>query len=326
MYSAVQKILFLFPAEAAHNLGLWGVRLIGFFYRLGLWPHQKHGTPLAPPQTVSLPVPFSSISRHVGLAAGLDKNAVALWGWEALGFGFVEVGTATPLPQPGNPKPRLFRRPEISAIVNRMGFNNDGAEKIAWRVRKAKQGGLKIPVGGNIGKNKETSLELAANDYKKAAQALAPICDYLVINVSSPNTPGLRLLQSRAALEAIVMAVKEVSSNTPLFIKVAPDDGMEQSTDIIAVIVQNNLSGVIVGNALKLPEGGLSGAPVYEKNLALARHYVEELQKKGRHLVIGVGGILSKEQAQSYFSAGCDLVQIYSGFIYKGPKLIQEII
>lgn len=323
MYKFIRPVLFLLPAEMAHNLGLKLLQLLGFFYRIGwlkLLPSSRNPTL----QTNS---PFGMLSSPLGVAAGFDKNAKALWGWEALGFGFIEVGTATPVPQPGNPKPRLFRAHEIEGIVNRMGFNNDGAERIARRIEEAKAKGLKIKVGGNIGKNKSTAEEMASDDYETSAKILAPIVDYLVINVSSPNTPNLRALQATGALQFIVSKVKVASMGKPVFIKVAPDNYEEFFEGICKLVVDFDLAGAVCGNTLvqhsyKVPQGGLSGKPVLEGNLKLVRNYSAKLSGK---CIIGVGGIFGYNDAARYFNAGASLIQVYSGLIYQGPKIVKNI-
>lgn len=268
----------------------------------------------------------------VGLAAGLDKNAVALPAWEALGFGFVEVGTVTALPQPGNPLPRLFRYPEQQALVNRMGFNNEGAEAMAERLRNLRESGRwpKIPVGINLGKSKVTPLEEAAGDYQRSMLLLQSFGDYFVINVSSPNTQGLRDLQGVEALREIIRAVKSVGAKKPLLVKIAPDLTEEQAVDIAKLADYEGLSGLIATNTTldhsSLPPGkdetgGLSGAPLRQKS----NEILATLRQHTTLPIIGSGGVMNGEAAKEKFDAGASLVQIYTGFVYRGPQLIREI-
>ncbi|MDZ4678175.1 MAG: quinone-dependent dihydroorotate dehydrogenase [Oligoflexia bacterium] len=334
MYDLIKPFIFLLPAETAHSLGMLCVKFIGFLHRFGIWP-RPHWAKHPKLQTNT---PFGKISSPLGLAAGLDKNAQGLWGWQALGFGFVEVGTATPVAQPGNPKPRLFRYVRHQAIVNRMGFNNIGVKAIAENVRRAKKNGLQIKIGGNIGKNFSTPSDQAGEDYKRAAIEFSDCVDYLVINVSSPNTPGLRDLQSEKNLDELVSAVRSVVTDIPLFIKVAPDNQAKFIDGVLNVARKHMVCGIICGNTLAnhasayglsdreilvLPNGGLSGRPVFSTNLALTQAYVE---KSNSMLIIGVGGIADTKQAMSYFQAGAGLIQVYTGFIFGGPRLIKNIL
>jgi dihydroorotate dehydrogenase len=334
MYRFIKIILFNLAPEVAHGLAIKGIKFLGQLHKNRIWPRPRWS--MAP--ELRTRSPFGILDSPVGLAAGLDKNGEALWGWQALGFGFVEVGTITPREQPGNEKPRLFRFPQWKAIVNRMGFNNDGAFKIAQRIRLAREQGLTIKVGANIGKNFNTPLNQAAEDYRKVTMLLQPHVDYLVINVSSPNTPGLRSMQKAEFLEPIVEAVRREAPLTPLFIKVAPDQAKDYAEGIISVCKKHKLTGVICGNTLanhaasaelsehdviKLPQGGLSGAPIFNLNLKLVNIYKSHSPDT---LVIGVGGITTAESALAYKKAGCDLIQIYSGFIFNGPRLLKEIL
>jgi len=319
LYSKLIKpILFFLSAEQAHFFGMLGVRLIGFFHRLHLWPRPSWA------KQKQIQTPFGLLDSPLGLAAGFDKNANCLWGWQALGFSFVEVGTITPLSQGGNPKPRLFRYPEIKSLVNRMGFNNNGVHVIANRIRRAKKAGLKIRVGGNIGKNFITTTENASRDYILAAIALKDVVDYLVINVSSPNTPGLRSLQNENFLSEIVKPVKTAIGNLPLFIKVAPDDFKNFIDGIESVVKKFNLSGVICGNTLaghSYEKGGLSGDAIFKSNLELCQSYAARVP-----FVIGVGGISNGATADAYIKAGAKVIQIYSALVYQGPQLIKTIV
>lgn len=318
-YLLLRPVFFKLSAEKAHKLGMVGVRMIGALHRMGIWPRPRWA------KANQVTTPFGMLDSPLGLAAGFDKNGTALWGWQALGFSFVEVGTVTPRPQPGNPLPRLFRYPEIKSLVNRMGFNNDGAHAVAERISRAKKAGLKISVGGNIGKNLDTSVEDAPRDYTFAALALKDVVDYLVINVSSPNTPGLRSLQDENSLEGIVQPIRSAAPKLPLFIKVAPDHFSEFIDGVESIVKAYDLSGVICGNTLAnhdLEKGGLSGAAIFEKNLDLCRAY----SKGSIPFLIGAGGIGSAQSAKAYLQGGARLVQIYSGLVFEGPRIIEDVV
>lgn len=319
-YRLISPALFKLSAERAHNLGILGVRMIGVLHRLGIWPRPQWA------KANQVITPFGILDSPLGLAAGFDKNGTALWGWQALGFSFVEIGTVTPRPQAGNPHPRLFRYPERKSLVNRMGFNNDGARAVADRIRRAKKAGLKIAVGGNIGKNLATSIKDAPRDYTSAALALKDVVDYLVINVSSPNTPGLRSLQDEKLLEGIVQPIRSAAPELPLLIKVAPDHFRDFVDSVESVVKRFSLSGVICGNTLAdhgLEKGGLSGAAIYDKNLQLCRAYANT---RAFPFLIGVGGIGNAQNAQAYLKNGAQLIQIYSSLVFEGPQIVKDII
>ncbi|GAB4374677.1 MAG: quinone-dependent dihydroorotate dehydrogenase [Salibacteraceae bacterium] len=272
----------------------------------------------------------------VGLAAGFDKDARWIDAFACLGFGFIEVGTLTPLPQPGNPKPRLFRLTEDEALINRMGFNNGGAAAAAARLSNRKAG---IPIGGNIGKNKLTPNENAAEDYRKCFRSLNDVVDYFVINVSSPNTPGLRDLQAVESLKKVVGAVLEERAKTiekkPVLVKVSPDLECSDLERIVHLCMSEGIDGIVATNTtidrsglkssskIAGERGGLSGKPLREKSTQMIRmihsHARYELP------IIGVGGIHSAKDAIEKFEAGASLVQLYTGFIYEGPELIHRI-
>jgi dihydroorotate dehydrogenase len=270
----------------------------------------------------------------VGLAAGMDKNALALPAWEALGFGFAEIGTVTALPQPGNPKPRLFRYPHQQALINRFGFNNEGCEAVAARLEGLHAAGRwpRIPVGINIGKSKVTSAEEAHNDYLLSYKRFHGLGDYVVINVSSPNTPGLRDLQSTEALGKIIRTLRdwEGSSKRPLFVKVAPDLAEEDLVAIVRLAEQEKLAGIIATNttldhssipASQDQTGGLSGVPVRSGSLAALR----TIRGHTNLPVIACGGIGDAESAKERLDAGADLLQIYTSFIYEGPGVLRRL-
>jgi len=270
----------------------------------------------------------------VGLAAGLDKNGVALPVWAALGFGFIEIGTVTAKAQPGNPKPRIFRLPEQQALINRLGFNNDGADAIAQRLRalRASDRWPAVPVGINIGKSRITPLEQATDDYLYSFRVLRDFADYITVNVSSPNTPGLRGLQQPEKLSELLHAIggEEGTTPKPLVLKISPDLSDAELKAILAVCEENGVSGIIATNTTLdhssiLPQldqaGGLSGAPLRVKSTALVR----EIVAQSKIPVIASGGIFDAESARQKFQAGAQLVQLYTGLIYRGPQLLREI-
>ncbi|GEM84699.1 quinone-dependent dihydroorotate dehydrogenase [Meiothermus hypogaeus] len=271
----------------------------------------------------------------IGLAAGFDKNAVAVRAWAALGFGHVEIGSVTALPQPGNDKPRLFRLPQDQALINRMGFNNEGAEAIATRLKHLQQtfGKLPVPIGINLGKSKATPLEEAPKDYLQSLSILWPYGDYFVVNVSSPNTPGLRALQDKDRLEELLAAlVGFVQGRKPLLLKIAPDLGWAQIDEILALAEQYRLSGLIATNTttsraglttLTDEAGGLSGKPLRARSLEVLRYLHTRLQ--GRLPIISVGGIFSAADVWERLAGGATLVQVYTGFVYEGPFMVKKL-
>lgn len=271
----------------------------------------------------------------VGLAAGFDKNALALPAWEAMGFGFIEAGTITAKAQPGNPKPRIFRFPQQKALINRMGFNNDGAEAVARRLEALKAGRWPhVPVGLNLGKSKVTPIEAAVDDYRFSFERLFPLGDYFVLNVSSPNTPGLRKLQDRDALDALLGGVQSANrtkpSPKPLLLKIAPDLDYAQIEEILGLVETHGFAGIIATNTTldhsAVPggdsaEGGLSGAPLRERSTAIVKFLAERTKLP----VIGVGGIFDLDSAKEKLDAGAALIQLYTGFVYQGPGLVRKI-
>src|SRR5438046_8411152 len=271
----------------------------------------------------------------IGLAAGLDKNGVAIPAWAALGFGFIEIGTVTAKAQAGNPKPRIFRLPKQQALINRLGFNNDGADAVAERLRRLRGSGRwpAVPVGINIGKSRATPLEQATDDYLYSFRLLRDFADYITLNVSSPNTPELRDLQEPTALSALRRAIgKEPgAAMKPLLIKISPDLSPVQLEAILKVCAENGVAGIIATNTTldhsSIPaeldeEGGLSGAPLCKKATALVRDIVT----KAAIPVIASGGICDAESAVERFQAGAELVQLYTGFVYCGQRLLRAII
>jgi dihydroorotate dehydrogenase len=275
----------------------------------------------------------------VGLAAGLDKNARVIDGMAALGFGFIEVGTVTPLPQPGNPKPRLFRLPEVQGIVNRFGFNNLGVDQLLRNVEAAKYRGV---LGINIGKNFATPMENAVDDYLICLRKVYSHASYVTVNISSPNTKNLRALQEKEALSSLLQSLKQEQTKladrhgkyVPVVLKIAPDLSLEQIHEIADLLMAHKIDGVIASNTtlsrdavqgLKHADqaGGLSGAPVREKSTWVIRELAQRLQ--GSLPIIGVGGISSGDDALEKMAAGADLVQLYSGLIYQGPGLVHDV-
>ena len=324
----VRPLLFSLDAEAAHDLTialLQGASHVDLALRaLDIF------RPPAKPKTIfGLDFP-----NPIGLAAGLDKNGVALPVWAALGFGFIEIGTVTARAQPGNPRPRIFRLPEQQALINRLGFNNDGADAVAERLRKLRASGRwpAVPVGINIGKSKATPLEKATDDYLYSFRLLREFADYIALNVSSPNTPGLRDLQAAAALSQLLRAIgDENRKNTkPVLVKIAPDLSMSELEELVTTCEQNEIAGIIATNTTldhsSVPperdqEGGLSGAPLREKSTALVR----AIAARSTIPVVASGGIFDAKSAREKFETGAQLLQVYTGYIYRGPGLLQEI-
>jgi dihydroorotate dehydrogenase len=312
--------------ELAHEVAFRVIRLVAAtplepLLRRRLVPGPPPGTPVTRAFGRIVPGPF-------GLAAGFDKNAVGVRGLLMLGFGFVEVGTVTAHAQPGNERPRLWRVLDQRAVRNRMGFNNEGAAVVAARLRRlrATSWGRRAVIGVNIGKSKVTPVERAPEDYATSAAALAPFADYLVVNVSSPNTPGLRSLQAVEQLRPVLEAVRAAADgarpgrHVPVLVKIAPDLSDDDVDAVADLVAELGLDGVVAVNttiAHDLGEGGLSGPPLLDRGLEVVRRLRERLPEGS--LVIGVGGITTTQDARAYREAGADLVQGYTGFIYEGP-------
>lgn len=332
MYSTLRSLLFRLPAETSHDLAL---DMLGAAGRLGLTTRFNRQPANQPVEVMGLEFP-----NPVGLAAGLDKNAQAVDGLAGLGFGFIEVGTVTPRPQPGNPKPRLFRLPEQQAIINRMGFNNLGVDAMLERLASVRYQGV---LGINIGKNAVTPVERAVDDYLYCLRKVYARASYITLNLSSPNTPGLRTLQYGDALKVLLQQIKQAQLQladeqgryVPIAIKIAPDMTPEELALVAATLVEQGMDAVIATNTTlsreavaDLPHGdeagGLSGGPLTAASTEVVRVLAAELQ--GRLPIIGVGGILSGADAAAKIAAGASLVQIYSGFIYRGPELIREAV
>lgn len=330
MYQHLRKALFALDPERSHHLSM---DAIGAAERLGLMSLFSSQIPDDPVELMGLTLP-----NPVGLAAGLDKNAQAFNGLGALGFGFVEVGTVTPRPQPGNPQPRIFRLPEAEAIINRMGFNNEGVDYLLERVKRRRYSGV---LGINVGKNFDTPVENAADDYCLCMEKVYAHADYITANVSSPNTKGLRDLQFGDSLSRLLETLKEKQSAlaaehdryVPLAVKIAPDMDEEAINHVAKALRDHDIDGVIATNTTidkssvenlehGSEEGGLSGRPLTERSTEVIRKLSDALN--GEIPIIGVGGIFDGESAAEKIRAGATAVQIYSGFIYRGPEVIRE--
>lgn len=337
MYGLVRPWLFRADAEWVHErtlnlLALVGKTAIGRLLIRVLFP-----VPQSRRRTRLMGLEFAN---RLGMAAGFDKDGRAIWGLASLGFGHLEVGTVTPQPQAGNPRPRLFRLPEDQALINRMGFPNAGAEALACRLARGRPPG--VVIGVNIGKGADTPLERAPHDYCFLLRRFHSLADYLAVNVSSPNTLGLRRLQAREMLESLLRALVEErkmlegSGNrcVPLLVKLAPDLTDEELEEAVGVVMDAGLEGVIATNTTLAREslrssargegGGLSGAPLRERSTEVVRRVAE--WSKNRLVVIGVGGIFTAQQAREKLDAGASLIQLYTGLVYRGPGLVREIL
>lgn len=332
MYGVLRNLLFRLPPEQAHNVALGSLDIA---QKLGMLnAFSKHPEP-CPVNVMGLTFP-----NPVGLAAGLDKNADHLDALGALGFGFIEVGTVTPLAQPGNPKPRMFRLAEHQAIINRMGFNNEGLDHLVTNVENRRYKGV---LGINVGKNKNTPNEQSEQDYRKGIAAVYALADYITVNVSSPNTPGLRDLQFGDSLKQLLSGIKDEQARchqalgryVPMAVKIAPDMDDEGIRFVANALLEAGLDGVIATNTTisrdavkghrhEHEAGGLSGGPVRAASVRVIEGLYAELGE--RLPIIGVGGITDGESAAEKIRAGAKLVQIYTGFIYKGPALIREAV
>lgn len=363
MYKFFRSFLFRLDPELAHELTLQAIRLAGNFSPSRWFLTQLYKAPSKPVQAFGL-----TFKNPVGLAAGYDKDAVAIHGLSTLGFGHVEVGTVTPKPQPGNPRPRVFRLPEDEAVINRMGFPGEGAPfmlkslrgkqsesrfgrgmlRLALDVTSAKpRSASSIPrkdivLGINLGKNKDTPNEEAVLDYLELLQCFAPYADYLAINISSPNTVGLRQLQGRLALEGLLtqldiqrkMEEKALEKRIPLLVKLAPDLSEQELDDAVDVILDTHMDGIIVTNTTLARDGlrsrhqgesgGLSGSPLRLRSEAVLCQVVKRVQ--GKVPIVSVGGIMNPEDAQQRLDLGATLIQIYTGLIYQGPGLVKKIL
>lgn len=330
----IRPLFFLFDAEQIHHVVFRLLRFAGF---LGLRPVLRLAFQYKNPK-LQRKLFGLTFENPVGLAAGFDKDAKLIDELSCFGFGFIEIGTLTPQPQPGNDKPRLFRLPQDQALINRMGFNNGGVLEAVKRLKKRKSS---VIVGGNIGKNKVTPNEKALDDYAYCVEALHPYVDYFVVNVSSPNTPGLRELQEKEPLRKLLSYVKSLSLSKenpkPVLLKIAPDLTVEQLDDVISILKETKTDGVIATNTTisrdglvtsqtqleKIGNGGLSGKPLRDHATEVIRYLRKQLGKD--FPIIGVGGIMSEQDAIEKLKAGADLIQIYTGFIYEGPGFVKRI-
>jgi len=330
-----RPILFLFSAEKAHRLtfGLLKVSFLFPFAKAIFKNLFSYENPKLERTLMGL-----KFKNPVGLAAGFDKNAELIDEFATLGFGFIEIGTVTPKGQEGNPKPRLFRLLEDEAIINRMGFNNEGVEKIVARLRKRKSD---VIVGGNIGKNKVTPNENAVQDYEITFDALHDFVDYFVVNVSSPNTPNLRELQDKEPLKNLLKTLKEKNLSKdkpkPILLKIAPDLNEIQLNDIVEIVQEVDIEGIVATNTTisreglqteksqieSIGAGGLSGKPLRNRSTEVIQFLRQKLGKK--FVIIGVGGIFTAQDAQEKLDAGADLVQVYTGFVYEGVSMVSNM-
>ncbi len=334
MYSLIKPILFQFDPEKVHYFVVRNLKRFpgGSTLSRTIWTYND--------DRLKRQVFGLTFKNPVGLAAGFDKNAEMIAEMANLGFGFVEVGTVTPLPQPGNDKPRMFRLPEDSALINRMGFNNQGVDVVAERIkayRNSKNADSGLIIGGNIGKNKVTPNEHAVDDYIKCFERLHTVVDYFVVNVSSPNTPGLRALQEKEPLKNILNTLQQRNLKNavvrPILLKIAPDLTDEQLDDIVEIVTETGIAGVIATNTTisrdgltsgnKDETGGLSGKPLTQRSTQVIKYLADK--SKGSFPIIGVGGIHTPQDALDKLNAGALLVQLYTGFIYEGPGLIGRI-
>jgi len=337
MYPLVRSVLFRSSAENAHHFAIRSLRLLPAIPGLS---RIVENCSTVKSKRIGRTVWGIYFPNPVGLAAGLDKNGEVFPEMGLLGFGFVEIGTVTPRPQEGNPLPRLFRVVEDEAIINRMGFNNVGVEQMIDNIKKGrKRYGGNVILGGNIGKNKDTANESAEKDYLTCFEALYPYVDYFVVNVSSPNTPNLRALQDKEPLTRLLMdlksAVNKKPRSKPILLKIAPDLTNEQLDDIIEIANTAAIDGLVATNTTisreglsisreaieQIGAGGVSGHPLTQRSTEIVRYLSARTSKP----IIAVGGIMTVEDALEKFRAGATLIQLYSGFIYKGPKLIKDI-
>ena len=332
LYSLVRPLLFSLEAETAHHFTLEALSQLN---RLGLVPAATAATPACERMVMGVRFP-----NPVGLAAGLDKNGEHIDALATLGFGFIEVGTVTPRPQPGNPPPRLFRLPAARAVINRLGFNNHGVDKLVENVRNSAYRGV---LGINIGKNADTPIERAVDDYVQCLRKVFPVASYVAVNISSPNTQGLRDLQQVAELDRLLAPLKHEQRNltqgqgrrVPLAVKIAPDLDGAQIAAIAGALERHAIDAVIATNTTVARDevatlkhateaGGLSGAPIKIRSTTVVSELTQAL--KGTIPVIGVGGVMTARDAQEKITAGAQLVQLYTGLIYRGPELVHECV
>ena len=357
MYQIIRRILFLLPAETAHyfSMNIFNALCsIGFINKI--LTKVFASKPNHPPEKL-----FGlSFKNHIGLGAGFDKNAKYLTVLKTIGFGFIEIGTVTPKPQAGNDKPRLFRLTKDKALINRMGFNNDGVEVVAERLKKWREKEIRyrmsdnrkatngersingpLLIGGNIGKNKNTPNEEAWKDYETCFKELHPYVDYFVVNVSSPNTPGLRELQEKESLRKILVHLQMINNGKakakPILLKIAPDLSLEQIDDVIELAMEIKLDGIVATNTtisrpglsiqsenVSREAGGLSGLPLKKRSAEIVQYISQKA--KGQVPIIASGGIFTSADAKEKLDAGASLVQVWTGFIYEGPFIVRNIL
>jgi len=334
MYPLIKKFLFNQDPEDAHYIAMAGLKMLHSF---GLVKSFVGATPDYKRTTIC----GLDFKNPIGLAAGFDKNALWIDELSLLGFSHIEIGTVTPLPQSGNPKPRLFRVIEEEALINRMGFNNDGSYMIAQRLDKQRKLNADVIIGGNIGKNKQTPNDEADQDYVKSFNTLRDFVNYFTINVSSPNTPGLRELQDKDSLIKIAQSIhnqNSVGTKRPIFLKIAPDLTEGQLEDIVSFLNDNPIDGLIATNTTldrnlksisqqlieKIGAGGLSGAPLREKSVDVLKYFRDALPKN--FPIISSGGIMNKDDVKTRLELGADLIQLYTGFVYGGPSIVNSIL
>ena len=324
-YNTLKKVLFKFEPETAHNMAEMGLRIVGKCKIIQNYMEKKN---YIKDHKLSQEIFGLTFENPVGLAAGFDKNATMVKAMPSLGFGFTEIGTMTPRPQDGNPKPRMFRYPEVKSVQNAMGFNNKGAHKVLKNLKEVYP--ASIPVGVNIGKNKLTPEEFALSDYKMLIKKFEQTCDYLVINISSPNTPNLRDLQNEKFITELFTMAKEFTSK-PILLKIAPDMEAQVAVDLCKSAINAGASGIIATNTTidydLVPNcqdfGGLSGACLTDKSYNIFKEIAKELF--GKTILISAGGISTGKQAYARIKAGASLVQSYSGLIFEGPSMVRKI-
>ncbi len=335
MYKLIRKVLFFFDPEVIHG---WVMNRLDLAYKIPISRYLLENRYFFDEPSLHQDLWGIHFPNPVGLAAGFDKNAQHIDSLSTLGFGFIEIGTLTPRSQPGNPKPRMFRLPADSGLINRMGFNNKGVHSAVIKLKKRKEAMI---VGGNIGKNKEVPNEIAHKDFEECFEALHKYVDYFVVNVSSPNTPGLRALQDKEPLTKLLSGLQQMNrdlgANKPILLKIAPDLTDGQLDDIIDIVRETRLSGIVATNTTlsranlntsdntvkKIGDGGLSGKPLKERSTEVIR-YIHK-NSNGSIPIIAVGGIFTAEDAIEKIEAGARLVQVYTGFIYEGPGIVKRI-
>ena len=339
MYSLFRSLLFRLDPESAHRLTLQAIRIAGNFRLSNWYLTQLYNAPSKPVQAFGL-----TFKNPIGLAAGYDKDGVAIKGLAALGFGHLEVGTVTPRPQPGNARPRVFRLLEDEAVINRMGFPGKGMQYVRNQL-SVRSGRLPVVLGVNLGKNKDTPLENAAEDYISLMKTFASLADYLTINISSPNTVGLRRLQGREMLEQLLGAIQKERESTltlpspigrlvPVLVKLSPDLSDEELDDSIGVILDKGMDGIIATNTTlargglrsrkKSEAGGLSGRPLRLRSEVVLREAVKRVD--GKIPIVSAGGIMNPEDAKRRLGLGATLIQLYTGLVYEGPGLVKRIL